>query len=334
MDTTPTDARARYELAIVLGKLEEQEEANRQMELVLKSGDAELSAAAKAFLGKKKLSVSVAGGLQYDSNVILEQDNPITPNEKKADWRAVLALNAVDSLLSTDKVNAEAGYQFYQSLHEELTDFNVQQHLGRLAGRYVLSNTARLDLEYAFSYSFVGGDHYSTIHRLAPALSFNLTPDSLTVLHASHEARRYFDSAVFTELTGKSGSDASAGASHTLMLGKAAAVAFDYTYDKDSAADDAWAYVGNKGTISALGEQGQYRFYLTASYYDRKYEGLIPGAPEERHDGTQEYSAGLTRKINTDLSITLGDSFTINDSNLELFRYKRNIIGLTAELAL
>jgi len=73
------------------GKLGQQEEAKSQMAQAAKSADPEVSAAARGYLGeagrKKGLAVSLSGGLQYDSNVILEQDDPIGPKAKKADWR-------------------------------------------------------------------------------------------------------------------------------------------------------------------------------------------------------------------------------------------------------
>jgi hypothetical protein len=335
-----SDTRAQYELAMVLAKLGQQEEAKAQMAMVAKSNDPELSEAAKGFLGeggaerKKGFALALSGGLQYDSNVILEEDDPVGPKSKKADWRGVLTLNGAYSFLNDKRIGAEAGYQLYQSLHGDLSDYNVQQHTGRVAGRYGLSKTVSAELEYAFQYSFVGADHYSTAHRLAPRLSANLTPESLTELHASYELKRFFDTPVFTGLTGKNGTNTAAGASHTIMLGKKAGIALDYTYDADSADAASWSYKGNKGTVNALAEWGEYKFFGGLSYYDRKYDAIAPGATVKRHDGVQEYSAGVSRKAGKTVTVILSDLYTINDSNLAVYQYTRNIVSLTAEIRL
>jgi len=337
----PGDTRAQYELALVLGKLGQAEESKRVMAAVARSNDPELSGAARGFLegtgagaGEKKFIAKLAGGLQYDSNVILEQDSPTTSGVKNSDWRWVWAVNGSYAFLDTNRANAEVGYQFYKSIHDELKDYNVQQHIGRLAGKYALSKTMSADMEYDLIYTSLRGDHYSTAHRFMPRLSTNLTPESLTELHATYEAKRFFTTPVFTGLTEKNGSNTSAGVSHTVMLSKTAAISVDYTYDKDSATASSWSYTGNKGTMNALSELGHYRIMLSASYYDRKYQGLIPGAPETRHDGAQEYSACVTRKAGKDLSVTLSETYTRNDSNLEIYQYTRSITGLTLELSL
>jgi len=335
-----SDIRAQFELAMVLAKMGQQEEAKSRMAMVAKSNDPELSEAAKGFLEgggpveNKLLNVKLSGGLQYDSNVILEEDDPAGPKSKKADWRGVLILNGAYSFFNDKRISGEAGYQLYQSLHGDLRDYNVQQHTGRMAGRYGLSKTVSTELEYAFQYSFVGADHYSTAHRFAPRLSANLAPESLTELHMSYELKRFFDTPVFTGLTGKNGTNTAAGVSHTIMLGKKAGIALDYTYDTDSADAASWSYTGNKGTVNALAEWGEYQFFGGLSYYDRKYDGLAPGATEKRHDGVQEYTAGVSRKTGRAVTVILSDLYTINDSNLPVYRYTRNILSLTAEIRL
>jgi tetratricopeptide (TPR) repeat protein len=335
-----SDGRARYELALVLVELGKQEEARSQMAFAARSADPEVSAAARGFLErtgpveKKQFTAKVAGGLQYDSNVILEQDSPVTSGVKNSDWRALFTLNGAYTFLNAGRAEAKGGYIFYQTAHQDLTDYNVQQHIGRLAGKYNASKTVNVDLEYDFIYSFVGGDHYSTSHLFAFRLPANLTPESLSELHASYEAKRFFDTPVFTGQPDRNGSDTSIGVGHTIMLGKKSGIAFDYTYDRNAAAVDSWSYAGNKITANALVEWGDYKIFGGLSYYDRKYEAMDPGAPEKRHDGVQEYAAGVTWKGGRDWSVTLSDRHTINDSNLAIYQYTRNILSLIAEIRL
>lgn len=333
-----TDGRARYELALVLEKLGLQEEAKSQMVQAAQSGDPEASAAARRTLegtgGKRKFTPKLSGGLQYDSNVILEQDSPVTPGEKNSDWRWVWSVNADYALLDSETAGAGIGYQFYKTIHHKLKDYNVEQHAGKVAGRYELSKTVGADLEYDLIYTSLRNEHYSTVHRFAFRLPLKLGRESLTEPHASYEKQRFFDTPVFTGLTGKNGSNTAAGVSHTIMLGQKAAVSLDYTYDADSAAVDWWSYAGHKGTVSALAERQAWTFFGMLSYYDRKYDAIAPGSAEERHDGAQEYSVGISRRSGRNVKVTLSDLHTINDSNLAIYRYTRNVVSLMVEIRL
>jgi len=335
-----SDARARYELALVLAKLGQQEEARSQMAVAARSSDLEVSAAAKGFLEgrvageKKNFSAYLAGGLQYDSNVILEPDSAIVPGVKNSDWRYLWTVNATYAFLNTGTAGAEAGYQFYQTIHHELKDYNIEQHTGRLAGRYALSKNVNADLEYDFIYTSLHGDHYSTMNRFAFRLPANLTPESLTELHASYETKRFYDTPVSISAADRNGSNTAVGVGHTIMISKKSGIAFDYTYDSNSAAVDSWSYAGNKVSATALAHWGDYKVFGSLSYYDRQYEAIAPGAPEKRHDGVQEYAAGVTWKAGKSWAVTLSDDYTINDSNLAVYQYTRNILSLIAEVRL
>lgn len=335
------DARARYELGLVLESLGRADEAKQMMRSAAETSRDELLAdAARAHLGDRAPdaagpSLRLTGGIQYDDNVILEQDNPIAPTgDKKADWRGVILLEGILPFLVTDRRGGEAAYHFYQSLHGSLEDFNVQQHVGRIGGHYAFSRTARFDLSYEFRYAFVGGEHYSTNHWFAPVLALNLTSRSLTELHGTYATDRYFNTDIYTALSEKNGPSASAGASHTVMFGKKTGFAFDYTYDTHDAVMDYWDYTGHRGAASALTELGHYKLFATLSYHDKKYDGVPPGATVKRHDGVQELSAGVSRKAGTITTITLSDQYTLNDSNIPLYEYRRNIVGLFVEVAL
>jgi len=335
------DSRARYELGLVLAALGQDEAAKQMMRTAAETTrDEALADAARAYLGGREQagarpSLRLTGGFQYDDNVILEQDNPIAPTgDKKADWRGVLLLEGVLPFGVTGRRGAEAAYQFYQSLHGSLEDYNVQEHVGRVGGHYAFSRTSRFDLTYEFRYAFVGGEHYSTTHWFAPVFSVNLTSQSLTELHGTYSSDRYFDTPVFTALTEKNGPSASAGLTHTVLSGRKTGIALDYTYDTHDAVMDYWDYTGHRGAVSALTEAGRYKLFATLSYHDKKYGGIPPGATEKRHDGVQELLAGVSRKAGTTVTVTLSDQYTLNDSNLPLYEYRRNIVGLFVEVAL
>lgn len=339
----PSDQRIRYELGIVLFKRGEREAAREHFSAVAELAvDEELKLAAKSRLdriaareGEKKLSLTLQGGLQYDSNVILDPRNPaVPPREKKSDSRAVVTVDGKYSFADRGAFSAEAEYLFYQSLHFNLEDLNIQQHNLGLAARSAVSGKSLIGLSYSFSYSGVGGDHYSTVHAVRPALDMKLSPQSLTKLQLGYESKRFFNSAVFTGNADRTATNIAAGVTHTAMLTGKTGLALGYAYDSDDADADAWDSAGHRGSLRLQSDTRLFTALVTASFTDRKYDAASSPLTPRRHDQTQEYSVGLSRNIAKTIRLNLSDTYTLNDSNLAQYEYTRNIIGLFAEMGL
>lgn len=343
VDADPADGRARYELALVLARLGQRDDARQMMErAVALSKDDELLPVAQGFLrepggaGKgDRPSLRLDAGIQYDSNVILEQDDPQSPApENRADWKGVLLVDGRYPFLTSEQGGGAVGYRFYQSLHQHLEDYNVQQHAATAGGHLRFGETVRFDVTYAFLYSFVGAEHYSTSHRFTPRLTAAFTERSATELHGSYEAKRFFDSDTFTNLTEKNGTNAAAGLTHSFQITGQTALSLDYTYDRDDAEQAYWDYTGHRASLNLLVDAGPYRLFAGASYHDRRYGEFLPGRTVKRHDGQQEATVGVSRKAGARMTISLSDTYTFNDSNLPEYEYRRNIAGLFVEIAL
>ncbi len=337
-----SDARTRYELGVVLYKLGDMQGAKAQFgSLDPGTDDGTLQAAAGDYLDliasglgqeNKKFSADVLAGFQYDSNVILDPDNPITPGKKKADWRFLAAASAKYRFIDAQKKSANAGYAFYQSLHNDLAEFNVQQHSLSLSGRYTKSEQTKLDLRYGFTYAFVGGDKYSAVHKLTPSATINFTQQSATEFFYSFELNKYYNGTLFPSNTDRSGNDNSIGVMHTILFPGQTSIAIAYAYDDNSASNEFWSYSGNKGAVTVQGKLPFAKATASASYYDKMYNA--PSGFTKRHDGTQEYSVALTRNIIKNISLSLSDSYAKNESNSEPFKYTRNIVSLLGVMPL
>jgi len=331
----PGDARTRYELGVVMYKLGAAEEARDFFTAAAeKTSDETLKTAARNYLtliaggGQegKKFSLGLSAGLQYDSNVILEPDNPVaaTPS-RKSDLRAVLTFDGAYRFYKSNTTTADGGYSFYQSVHQRVHDFNVQQHALKLAAVRNLSSTAQTGLKYSFTYSLAGGRRFSETHETIPFVTFQLLPNSLTEFHFIFDNNRYHNTGVFPANAGQSGADRAAGFIHTLRLGAATTLSIGYDFNVNDANERYWSYKGNKGGLGVQGNLGGYTATLGMSYFDQEYRGIGPAA--KRHDGIQEYSAGIARNIGKDLSLTLNDLYTVRDSNYAPYEYTRNIVG-------
>jgi tetratricopeptide (TPR) repeat protein len=335
----PSDARIRYELGIVMYKLGEPEEAKDFFAAVIEGrAEESLKSAARRYLeiiagkgaGEKKgLSIGLLGGLQYDSNVILEQDNPAAAQQqRKTDSRAVLSLDGKYRFLQSETTTGDAGYQFYQSLHRNLHDFNIQQHSLTLAATHDLSSSTKAGVKYTFSYTLAGGAHFSTLNETIPFVTVAFTPASLTEFHFICDKGRFMNSTLFPLNAQQSGTDRTVGFLHTIRMGATSSVSLGYDYDAEEANERFWSYQGNKGQLGYQHVMGAYTAMVSASYYDRKYREDIAAGHPQRHDGVQEYSLDVSRSIAKDLSLSLSDLYTVNDSNLPAYTYTRNILGI------
>jgi hypothetical protein len=86
--------------------------------------------------------------------------------------------------------------------------------------------------------------------------------------------------------------------------------------------------------VSVLADWEGYRFFVSAAYHDRRYDGAPPGTTSKRHDKVQEYSAWVSRQVGHGVTLSLSDLYTTNDSNISFYEYTRNIIGIFAEIRL
>jgi tetratricopeptide (TPR) repeat protein len=75
---------------------------------------------------KYRLQVSVGG--QHDSNVILEPTNPVVPADRDSDIRALIYVSAGAEIFNIGALSLRADYNFYQSIHDQLDDFDIHYH--------------------------------------------------------------------------------------------------------------------------------------------------------------------------------------------------------------
>lgn len=132
---------ARYYLGVVEYQTGDSARAKEHFSYVVETdADSSLGHEAAAFLDLIKRSAprsyKVYGsfGFQYDSNVILapSQDSSTAENvlgvSHQADGRAVIAAGGVYVPWSNDDITLSVAYDFYQSLHFDLHEFNLQDH--------------------------------------------------------------------------------------------------------------------------------------------------------------------------------------------------------------
>ncbi|NOZ68811.1 MAG: tetratricopeptide repeat protein, partial [Deferribacteres bacterium] len=149
-------------------------------------------------VGRKKLyNLSLTGGGQYDDNVIVEPENPVVAADRKRDGRFVAYLTADATLLETAAISLKAGYNFYQSLHEHLSGFNVQYHKITPSFDITISDAFSVSAGYALEYTVLGKEEYSRFHTYSGKITVKETGKLSTEVIYKYKDHKYWDTDTF-----------------------------------------------------------------------------------------------------------------------------------------
>lgn len=100
--------------------------------------DSEIGREARGFLSRLRTTAQPTTqlygevGFQYDSNVVLAPSDEVVKDaagiSRQSDGRVVALVGGTYVPWRTERAQLSVGYEFYQSLHFELHDFNLQDH--------------------------------------------------------------------------------------------------------------------------------------------------------------------------------------------------------------
>lgn len=336
---SPEDPQANLELGIYYFNRSMNYEARDYLENTKKlAPGTELSARAEEYLQviRKKdiprpwaLNLSLGG--QYDSNVVLSPTGSPLPEgiSGKSDWRAVLSMQGRYNVTAGEKLEGSAGYNLYQSLHTRLSDFNVSQHVFDLTATYIISPLLRLKGTYAFEYVFVGGNGYDSSHSLSPALIITEGKGFFTKTEYRYRKDNYINSDLFFDNSDRTGSNNLFGITQNIPIYPSLTARAGYFHDEDSTRKDFWDYSGDKLKAGlSLILPSKILLDLEGEYYDVRYKGISPLSGDRRKDRTYTVTAAATKSLSERYSVTVGQLYTRNNSNIAAFEYKRAITSL------
>ncbi len=127
-----------------------------------------LTAAVPAQEASKRWSATGGIGVQYDDNVTTDEtDN----SSNKADKALLLDFGLAYKALDTPALGLEIGYDFSQSLFEDLTDFDLTTNsLSVSAEREIGDYDAGFN--YIYTRTLLGGKDFLSTNNLSPTLGY------------------------------------------------------------------------------------------------------------------------------------------------------------------
>lgn len=279
----------------------------------------------------KPLNLKASLGVEYDDNVTLRPvDEDASDISEEEDVRAVVNLKLTGRTFS-DPGEFGASYNFYQSMHQDLTEYNLQGHTAAL---YFASDLRPFQpsVQYSYNYYLVDNDEYLEKHTLTPSLNIFTASPHITQVYLQYEKLNYLISFDEDEYDRDADACALGANQYFSIMDDKGYVRIGAEYKDSNAEGDDWDCSASRINLSV---------YLPTSLPEVNVE---VGAEQSYSNFDNEDSFfGETRKdINTsgwiEFIYKLNDNWSMglnykhinNNSNIDFYEYRRNITSLFA----
>lgn len=280
---------------------------------------------------------------QYDDNVILEPNDDALAFGNQADGRIVLGLDAKLIPVRTPRLRLGVGYQWFQSVHFELSDFDIRSHTVGGFARYSLAPvTLGLDVNYAFT--LLANEAFSEGLSVLPSVTIQASDSLFSVVSVQYR-QDYFKNQLIPlgqeNVRDRDGWGVRSGiAQYYVFNRKRSSVRLSYHYDVQRNEGTDWEYDGHdiglgvqtlvwpKVTLNVDGGYSR-RNYLHTNSFDAEPLSFLDAADQdERRDDRLVGALTVRWELKPYLFVSAGYAHTSNLSNIAFFEYRRNIVTL------
>jgi hypothetical protein len=342
VDADPRDATANYDLGLAflaltrwdeaarsfeaaLAVRPDMEEAQRALALAHERGRAPVTAAET-----KRWEMHAATGVGYDTNVKVAPGGNVVPGVgRRGDTQFVFAVGGHYDLLSLSNALLRLDYDYYQTLHPHLSDFNFQSHRVRGTASYALTSAVWAGVQGGYNYYGLGSESYLNEPFVMPFTSILEGGWGLTQLSYRYGADTYLQ-APFHDV--RDGPTDTVGIDQTVYLPEGRGLSFGYLFtaenptsqvgnDWELRANQVYAGISSPLWWSVTGD-------LTFLYRHDDYPKPNSFADFETNRVDNEYhlAVGFRRPITDHLFAVFTYYYTIDNSNIDIFSYSRNIV--------
>lgn len=336
------------------------ERAQKEFDATIAQGEpeSELARSARAILqqqtavpkGPKHWDLSLSMSGQYDSNVVLLPIGTQPPSgasgiSQKDDFRTAHYVRGEYRPIQTDIWTAGMTYGYYQSFHQRLTGFDVQDHSPSVyVQRQIGPVQARL--QYVFDYVRVGQAPYLYTHAIQPIFTIAEGNSLFTQLQFRYLNKDFQDDR-FAGNSFRDGKNWLGGVTqYAYFLNGTGHVRLGYTFDMDrtgggdpivaipgvpSNAD--WAYKAHRLSVGlGVPEIWTLKPVFAFDYYRQQYDhpnSLSADGTTVRRDTLLFFTTSIGRPLTDWLSIAADYNYVRDQSNIQFFDYSRHIYSLT-----
>ena len=278
---------------------------------------------------RSPLSVTLGAGVQYDSNISIEEaDIPTRRGDEALLLQASVQLTAADSKKSTLRF----GYSFDDERNRKLGQVDITFHaasasLTRRIGRVALG------ADYQFSHVLLGGQPYLDIHSVSPSVSGFVDRNLYLRLGATYQHKNFtrvdpLDAD--TTLVSLDGYRFFARRKGYVALGLRA------DSERTNAAQYRFGAVQGSLRVQVPVKLGKAAIKARAGlvYQEREYLAPFPSIGTERHETRLTLSAGLEVPVIKGVTLRPQARYIDRHSNVAFYDYREHVLSMTATLKL
>ncbi|MFZ5572068.1 MAG: surface lipoprotein assembly modifier [Thermodesulfobacteriota bacterium] len=263
------------------------------------------------------------GGL-YDDNVSLQPvDGDLATNEE--DWGLIGFLSGSYRLLGDNRNGLGMGYRHYQIAYRELSDYNLISSAPHLFASVSWERLAFI-LSYQPTFFWVGSDEYLLRHHGRQEIAWTMTPRITSRFAFNYYGNNYLIN------SGRSGRTLGVEAELRYRFGNDAPAVFGgFSCEENDTTHPDYAYKLGEARLGASMPMPLGLLVTAGGRFARKrYEHVDSVYGDRREDDKYAIELTVGRNLYRDwLGAECSYYFTHNDSDIEPYDYRSNVIHLT-----
>lgn len=284
----------------------------------------------------RRWQLGLTAGMEYDTDPRIAGDatNELPLPGGDADGRGVVRLEGRYRVVDGERVYLTAGFDGYWSFHLDETDVNRQTYNPWVSGGVQLG-PVRVGLRYDYAYTLVdSSDAFRHLHRVTPSVSLRQGEWGATTVFYQYNDQDYLFEPVDPTSFDRDGHRQVVAASQLFFL----PAPFSYVRigggaDWQRSAGSEWDYDGLQASFGAgydfdygITFGWLYRF----AYRHFQHQSALSAPPIKRDDFRHVLTVDIGKNLGRHWKLSLGGSFTWNDSDLGVYTYDRQIGGAYA----
>lgn len=308
--------------------------------LVALKPDPEIKTVAEGYLANirslnsgKRWAVTLTGGMQYDSNVPLAADPSLLPagTSRISDWKWIINPSISGVAYRDSRQELTAGYSFYQSVHLNMSDYDLTQNALNVTYKRLFSPLFSAKLSGDFESVLLGGNPFLNDFSITPGVSLTLD-EKIIGLEYRFRNSYFKNSDAYPSNTDRDGVTHSVVLSYHHPFSETLNLRVGYTFDRTITDVSAWSYISHQGS-AGLAVSLPHAFLLDFSMEatGSKYDDILTGATDIRSDTTLTGGVSLLWQLSDHLGLSLGYQYTDNTSNISSYGYTRSVTSIMAQ---
>ena len=272
----------------------------------------------------KRWFLSANAGIEYDDNVTVSEVDNTTGLE---DIAAVFDLSAAYQIYKTGGSEIELGYDFYQSVFDDLSNFDLQSHLLSVIAS---SEFGSVDGTFSYSYNYLklGGDSFLKIHSIMPSVGFSFIDNMYHSLSYNYKDKE------FTNNTARNADDNAAGLDNYYFFRDGHSYGYlNLRLEDENTLDPQFDYTGYYVTAGAKSVLPVFvinpEIHVSYQYYRKDYSHITTSIADQREDERSTVTLSIEKQFSEIFNIKLNYQYIDADSNLSSSDFTENVFTVT-----